>query len=356
MPLPEKAKLDSLAQSQRAFLTCGKRRSGEIRRRVFSILEKTRIFIFMNISIGGWSKNYDSVALNELAALWNANASGRHGFFPWSGELLRQTWLKDNMAANSRLLEARLDDALVGFCHVTWMREYGYPAGGAVEALLVGAPYRNNGIGGALLNAGLAMLAAHAGSLQLIDAMGAWPYGFLYTTLADGSERSGVFSDQPGLKSLFRQAGFEDARKSMVMRALAPFRAPRTEPGRWTQVEKRRDATWLDRVFRMRELWGHNLYDRHGNLLSRAIYGFMENESRQEGKTIYSVFGVNTPAAMRGKGYAAYNIASLLHHVGSLGADIVELHVYNDNTPATALYRRTGFTPIADTMMMLRRM
>ena len=308
----------------------------------------------MKITIGGWSRGITPEALDEIAVLWNRNAPGRHGFFPWTGEQLSHAFSAKNLFAASRLVEARADGALVGFSHVTWMREYGYPPGGAIEAILVDQAFRRKGIGMALLRSSLSILSAAAPGLALVDALGAWPYGFLYTTLADGSERSGVFSRDSGLQHLFRQAGFQDERKSLVMRAKTDQGAGIVPIDMVVDVRKRNGATWLDLVFRNRELWDHNLYDVDGAPLSRAVYGFMPNESKQEKQIIYSIFGVNTPAHCRGRGLAGINIRHLLSHLKRLGADFAELHVYADNDPAVALYRKCGFEVVADTMMMLK--
>lgn len=309
----------------------------------------------MDITLDILRPNFRDAALREVADLWNANARGRHGFFPWTVETLASK-LSGRLAANGRLVLARTgDEALAGFAHVTWMHEYGYAPGGSVEAILVGKEYRGYGVGRALIRACLDVLTAEGGELMLVDALGAWPYGFLYTTLADGSERSGVFSTVPELAALFRAFGFHDARKSLVMRAPTHRTSPPPSPPETSFIVKRRTMdTWLDLVFRGRELWDHNLVDARGLSLSRAIYGYMPNESREEKTAIVSLFGVNTPAHCRGRGYATANIARLLRHAGTLGADLVELHVYADNDPALALYERCGFRVVADTMMMIR--
>jgi predicted GNAT family acetyltransferase len=108
-------------------------------------------------------------------------------------------------------------------------------------------------------------------------------------------------------------------------------------------------------VFRGRELWDHELVRSDGHLLSRAIFGFMEGESRHEGQAIFSIFGVNTPLDQQGRGFAGVNLSHLLAHVRGLGGETAELHVYADNQPALAVYRRLGFQPVAETMMMHRQ-
>lgn len=312
------------------------------------------IYPDMDISLITHKPDFPRDTLDDMASLWNRNAVDRHGFFPWSGERLALMF-GGGIAARSRLVAARAPGGeLAGFAHVTWMREYGYSPGGSVEALLVARPYRNRGVGTALLAKCLDVVAADARDLALVDALGAWPYGYLYTTLADGSERSGVFADAPELAALFRRFGFRDARKSLVMRA-ATHAAADPLPNGWTiEVARREMTTWLDLAFRGRAIWDHNLVDGNGNVLSRAIYGFMPNESRHSNRTIYSLFGVNTPPQYRSQGYAGRNVSRLLAHLNKLGADTAELHVYADNDPALALYAKTGFRQVAETMMMIK--
>ena len=306
----------------------------------------------MKIVIAPWERGFGEEALDEIAGLWNRNAGSRHAFFPSTGALLRREWLAGGMVSTSRLLEARLDGRLVGFAHFSWMREHGYPHAGVVEAILVDAEFRGKGVGTTLLARGIEALRGIEPGLAFVDALGAWPCGFLYTCLADGSERSGVFSGEPALASLFFRAGFREARRSLVMRAPAVASGRVPPPGIGVRVSRRGSDTWLDRVFRARECWDHDLADRRGDVLSRAIYGHMPGESLAEGRTLFSLFGVNTPTHCRRRGWAEHNIGLLLGHVAGLGCDCVELHVYTDNVPALALYRRTGFTEIADTAMM----
>ncbi len=99
----------------------------------------------------------------------------------------------------------------------------------------------------------------------------------------------------------------------------------------------------------------HALVRQDGRILSRAIFGFMEGESRQEGRAVFSLFGVNTPFDLQRCGYAGMNLSNLMAYVKKLGGDVLELHVYADNPPALRLYESLGFRPLAETMMMHRR-
>lgn len=307
----------------------------------------------MRYSVAEWNTGYSPRALDDLARLWNANAVGRHAFFPWTGELLARQIAPDGRPAGVLLAARDGDGSLVGFAHIARVAENGYPAAGVVENILVDSCRRGAGVGTALLEAGVAALAALRPKPEFADALGAWPFGYVYNTLADGSERSGVFLREAALYRLFLRAGFHPVRKSVVMRADLTRAAGRETPrGCGYYIAKRTENTWLDRVFRGRELWDHDLARNDGRLLSRAIFGFMEGESRQEKQALFSLFGVNTPRDLQGKGYAGVNLSNLMAYARDLGGETMELHAYADNEPAMRLYAGLGFKVVAETMMM----
>ncbi len=296
--------------------------------------------------------------LGEIARLWNGNATARHDFFPWSAALLARLLVPaGNPTGRFLTAHHRPSNALIGFIHCNQLREDGYPRAGVVEAVMVDAPYRRHGVGAALLAAALRTMETFRPRPDIVDALGAWPFGYAFNTLADGSERSGVFMNEPDVYRLFRRAGFEVVRQSRVMRADIRGSRPRPiPPGCGFHIAKRTENTWLDRVFRGRELYDHALSRQNGQLLSRAIFGFMEAESRHQGQAVFSLFGVNTPYDQQRKGYAGINLSRLMEHVRTIGGESIEIHVYADNQPALALYDGLGFATVADTLMLHRRM
>ena len=244
---------------------------------------------------------------------------------------------------------------LAGVLHANIVSDAIAGSSGVIEMLLVDRPFRCRGLGGQLLADGLDFLAGQKPALRLVDAMGAWPYGFAYNSLADGSERSGVFLSEPELYRLFRRAGFMMVRKSIVMRAdLSAVRLRRMPPGAVVRCAPRREGTWLDQVFRGRELWNHNLTLPDGDVLSRAVFAFMDGESEAEGRALFSLFGVSTSPERQRRGYASANLSRLMEYVASLGGEFLEIHAYADNHPAIALYRGLGFRQVAETAMLHR--
>lgn len=298
--------------------------------------------------------------LTQIAQIWNANATARHAFYPWTSDLLLPLLTDADGSPVGHLFTAHHtpSNEMIGFIHHSLMREDGYPRAGVVEAIMVDAPYRRSGVGTALLAAAVGRMERSRPRPMLIDALGAWPFGYAFNTLADGSERSGVFLSEPAVYRLFRAAGFDPARRSTVMRADIRAAEHRPVPeGCGFYIGRRTERTWLDRVFRGRVLHDHDLVrgaDRR--VMSRSIFGLMDGESRREGQVVFSLFGVNTPFDMQRKGYAGINLAHLMEHVKDLGGETLELHVYADNDPALALYRSLGFAPVAETVMMHRRL
>lgn len=312
----------------------------------------------MELSIGEWKGGFTSSLLSEVAELWNANARERHAYYPWTGESLAELLMQDGKPVG-RLLVARAGEELAGMCHIAAVDEDGYPHAGVIEALLVDRAHRGRGIGTALVKGAVTLLGNHRPQPQFIDALGAWPFGYAYNVLADGSERSGVFLNEKDVYRLFRRLGFEPVRKSLVMRAETrnPKAHPRPLPSNaGFYMAQRRERTWLDRVFRGRQLWDHHLVTTGGAVLSRSIFGLMDEVSRHERKAVFSLFGVNTPHDLQGRGYAGVNLSHLLSHIAELGGDQVELHVYADNAPAVALYKSLGFAKVAETIMMHLRL
>lgn len=292
--------------------------------------------------------------LTEIAQLWNAAATRRHAFHPWTGQRLTHLLTNKHGGPVGNLLIARAKaGTLAGFIHFDEIHEDGYPASGVIETIMVEPSWRGRGIGGALLTAAVTSLESLRPRPVLIDALGAWPFGYGFNTLMDGSERSGVFLDDAPLYRLFRRAGFEPVRKSLVMRTeLALVKAKPVPPDCGFMIDKRVANTWLDRVFRGRQLWDHELVRSDGRTLSRSIFGLMDGESIQEERVIFSLFGVNTPPDVQNRGYASINLSNLMSYVRGLGGELMEIHVYADNVPALALYRGLGFKERAETMMM----
>lgn len=289
----------------------------------------------------------ESVELDALCSMWGRSANDHHAFFPWTPDLLSRHIITDPGFDPAGLFLARVDGRPVGFAHASTTIQPSYEPTGSIEMITVDPDLQGSGIGQELVNACLVYL--RRSGIKQVDAMGAWPFGPYYTTLAGGSERSGVPYSSSWLMELFEDAGIKRARESIVMQ-LQPTAGPTGDAPVLTSIRKQ--ETWLDYVFRNWQLTNHILVDHKGRLQSRAIYGRMAGQSDYLGKELYAVFGVNTPEHLRGKGYARTNLCHLITDLAEKGADLVELHVYADNTPAIRLYQSLGFKEVGRNVMM----
>lgn len=303
-----------------------------------------------------WPDRWDGVDFHAVADCWNQSAHEHHAFFPWTGPLL-ETRLTPASGWDPRGLFVALDAdrRVLGAASVAIITEdSGYDPAAALELLMVRPDARGHGIGRALVDAALDY--ARARGAPFVDAMGAWPYGPHFHTLADGSERSGVFRRDMALGACLRSAGFVDDRESRVLR-MSPSDAP-MGPLPWAD-ETIRDTprvgerTWLDHTFRAWRLRDHVWMDESGYGASRAIYARMDGLSDFTGREHYALFGVYTPPWRRRGGAARRNLSALMGRLASRGVSTVELHCYADNEPALGLYGRLGFVPVAETRKMI---
>lgn len=296
-------------------------------------------------------------AAEVLAEVWNASAREAYGFFPLEPEVLRRRISDEPRFRPDRLLFALLNDRPVGFCHWDVVAEPYYPPAAALEAFAVRPEHRGRGVGSALLGRALAEIARTP--VRFIDAWGTFPYTPFYSTLIDGSERSGPFLHDEATLSFLARHGFRRGRPSLVMRRdLAhdppPEPGPAPDAAVLTTSPRAGKATWLDFVFRGWTLMDRLFVRQDGQVLSRAITARMDGLSHQAGRERYALFGVNTPEAQRGQGHATRMLRHLLWTLAAEGAAEVELHVYADNAPAVRLYRRGSFGEIARTVVMQR--
>lgn len=297
--------------------------------------------------------------LQGVVALYNLALAGRHGYFPLCAERFASRILASPWFISELFLLALADGKVVGMIHGADLRDPCYEEGGVIELLVIHPAYRNQGIEEWLLDSLLKRLWDR--KIWLLDAGGTFPFTPFYTTLIDGSERSGFFRSDQELIALFMSRGFTERHTSLVMRADLFARhdqeeaPPEAVPCHLRLIPRTLEETWLDHVFRDWPLEDSHLVETAtGRVLSRAIVSPMEDLSLQEGHVLYAVFGVNTPPPLRGKGYARHHFRLLQNELCDRGVDLMELHVFADNTPAVHLYRQSGFVEIARTVTLRR--
>jgi ribosomal protein S18 acetylase RimI-like enzyme len=309
----------------------------------------------MNIKLSPCNRRQRPQLPAILADLWNRSYVGAHGFFPLNGNVFEQAIWGNPRFREENLLLLEVSGVPAGFVHCDYLTGFNFPATGVVEALAVAPEFRRKGLGRTLLEAAVARLKRQGA--RVLDFGGSWPYTPFYSTLIDGSERSGIFANNLAALALCEKFGFRPEEKSFVMRLnpalVTKFTLP---PGCYISRKERinRDS-WLDFAFRRWRLFDHTLLNDRGEVLSRAIYTRMDGVSNLHGKELRAVFSVNTPERFRRQGWALLNLGIMINIMITEGVDELELHVYTDNTPAVNLYKSLGFQEIAQTTAMRQR-
>ncbi len=293
---------------------------------------------------------------DAVVTLWNAAARENYGFFPLTRELFLRRIVLCRRFDPGRLLLAADGEEVVGMLHFDLVTEPHYPHCGVIEAVTVAPDHRRGGIATLLMTQALDWFARQG--IDCIDGLGSWPYTPFYTTLIDGSERSGAFLDDAASLALFERFGFARRRESLVMElrfaATERYRQTPAEEDTVLLAPRRSEQTWLDFVFRGWQLHDHAVMEPGRSPISRAIFARMNGLSDYRGSEEYALFGVHTVHAKRRRRWAGRNLEMLLAHVRGRGAERVELHVYADNAAAVKLYEKLGFAEIARTVMLRR--
>ena len=298
-------------------------------------------------------RSYQDSLAPEIVEIWNQSLQEEYGFFPITVEQLQKHYSSSRHFNSEHIIIAFYNTTPLGFIHYDLVDEPGYERAGVICALAVIPEHRLQGIGDKLLSKAIDKLELHR--IRFIDAAGAWPYSSFYATLIDGSERAGINENNHGAKWLLNNYYFYPGRKSYTM-----IKELKGEPffsilPQNVYIGSRENcSTWLDHAFRGWDLYDHELLDKDGVILSRCIYARMDGSSRYQQKERYSLFGVYTPPEHQGMGYATANLKLLCNKFIGEGVDEIELHVYQDNSPAVKLYRRIGFKEIGETVIMRR--
>ncbi len=298
-------------------------------------------------------KAYNDSLIPAITDIWNKSMTEEYGFFPITPEQLKNHYNSSQRFAPERVLLAMYGDTPQGFIHYDLVNEPGYDRAGVICALCVLPEYRLQGVGDKLLSRAIQNLELQ--NIKFIDAAGAWPYSSFYATIIDGSERAGINENNHGAKWLLSNYYFYPGRRSYTMKKDLTMNKPFNILPQYIYTGSRKGcSTWLDHAFREWELFDHELLDKNGRILSRCIYSRMDGISDYQGRECYSLFGVYTPPEFQGMGYATANLKLLCNTLTEEGVEEIELHVYQDNTPALKLYRRIGFKEIGETVIMRR--
>lgn len=310
-------------------------------------------------SIRHFAANCNNHEVAAITALWNRSLRDNYGFFPLSENVFQTQIIDSPRFQPERLLLAQVGNELIGAVHWEVIDELHYPSAGVVAGLWVAPEERGRGVGGALLAVALRELRKL--NLLKIIAPGVWPYASFYSTLIDGSERSGVACDNAAFLRIFARENFQQAENSFILaldlqrdlQPLAKGEQVRLRSLRGEIATRTYHRAWLDFVFRGWTLRDHRLIDENGQLLSRAMAARMPGVSEHTQRETYAVFGVNTPVKQRRRGWARINLHTALSQLRTQGVERAELHVYTHNTAAVGLYKGLGFREVGRTVKLV---
>lgn len=297
--------------------------------------------------------------LTKVVNLYNVSMISVYGYHPVTIEQFEDRIVKSIKFKPHLFLVAHIGDDIVGMCHGAVVREAGQGDAGVIEMVAVHPKHQSRGIGTSLVLETLKLLRKEG--VSYVDGGGTYPFSPFYSTMLDGSERSGPEITNKSFLKILEKMGFKYGRRSLIMRAnLSAGLPPLSDElqdilkaSHYSVEARKAKNTWLDFVFRGWALNDSSLFDSSSReLLSRAIFGLMPGLSRFEKKNVYAVFGVNTPANKRCKGLATVHFRELRKYLKSIGGSFMELHCYEDNLPAIKLYEKSGFQEVGRTVSM----
>lgn len=170
-------------------------------------------FIIRNFKHGFFASD-----LIEVVNLYNMSMIGVHGFHPVKLSYFEDRVIKCHHFKNNLFLVAEAENKIVGICHAATARESGYHDAGTVEMLAVHPKYQGRGIGSALVRDAVTTLRKE--NIYRIDGGGTFPFTPCYSTLLDGSERSGPELTNRSFIRVLEKCGFK--RESKLYNACRP--------------------------------------------------------------------------------------------------------------------------------------
>ena len=303
-----------------------------------------------------------------LARLWCNHAPQRGLVQPMTVDLLDQKVFSKPYFDRHGLILAEDDDRVVGFAHAGFgCNDAGSDLSmerGSTCLLMVAAHQQRAVIAAELLRRSEEYLTSR-GAHQLF-AGSVYPVNPFYQGLYGGSHPPGILESDTDSVELFRQAGYEETERSVVLhRNLAGFRpvVDRRQMllRREYQVEPKMDPptkTWWEACtigFTERVL--HRLLSRRTRTLSGAVtFWDMERISGSWGVHATGMMELQIEAPLRGKGLGTFLVGEALRHLSTtMGMTLAEVQVDQQNEAALALFRKLGFQQV-DSGLVLRKM
>ena len=191
---------------------------------------------------------------------------------------------------------------------------------------------------------------------MLLRGGGSFPLAPFYNGLYGGSEPSGILDSDPTMQAIFRDAGYRELHRSVVLRRdLAQFR-PAVDR---QQMQIRRHNTfsivpdpptttwWEACMFEPMDRTLCLLSPRDGGAPTASVYFWnMETMIGAWGVRAAGIADLEVPAARQRQGLARFLLGEAFRHLHSQGVALAEVHVPLENGPALAVFRSLGFEEI----------
>jgi GNAT superfamily N-acetyltransferase len=193
---------------------------------------------------------------------------------------------------------------------------------------------------------------------------GGFPLSPFYHGLYGGSQCSGVLQSDPAMQAVFRDAGYRERQRTLVLRRdLATFRPmvdrQQMQIRRHNTFEYQSDApttTWWEAcVFEPFDRTLATLVPREGGGPAAAVYTWsMETMLGAWGVHAVGIADLVVPAARQRQGLARFLLGEAIRHLHTLGVAMAEVHVPAENAPGLSTFRSLGFEEVDQTVQFTK--
>jgi GNAT superfamily N-acetyltransferase len=301
----------------------------------------------------------------KLAEIWRLQGTTRGLMQPMSMAVLERYVLAKPYFERGGLTVAVDDAKVVGFAHAgfgpspranTLAREQG------VTCLVMLRPETDRSVAAELVARCEAYLRA-AGATTLLGG-GGFPLSPFYHGLYGGSECSGILEPDAAMQAVFREAGYRERQRSVVLRRdVATFRSmvdrQQMQIRRHNVFEYHSDApttTWWEAcVFEPFDRTLATLVPREGGAPAAGVYLWgLETMLGAWGVQAVGIADLVVPAARQRQGLARFLLGEAIRQLHSQGVAMAEVHVPVDNAPAQAIFRSLGFEEVDQAVQFVK--
>lgn len=288
-----------------------------------------------------------------LAELWRSQPPQRALVQPMSTAVFERYVLSKPTFDRRGLTVAVEADKIVGFAHAGFgptedQRSLSRTAG--VTSLVLLRPGTDPAIADQLIARSEAYLASQ-GATEFYGG-GSYPLAPFYYGLYGGGEFSGVLDSDARMQSFFRDRGYVEAARAVVLhRDLAGFRPVIDR----TQMQVRRQHTvemvadppttswWEACTFEPFDRTQCILRGRDGSMSALVNFWSMDTYVGAWGVRAAGVAGLQVLEQKRRQGLATFLLGEALRHLHSLGVTLVEVHIDNQNGAGLSTFAHLAF-------------